>query len=107
MKVLCTICARGGSVGVKNKNIRSLCKKPLIAHSIIQAKKTNLFSSIVVSSDSLKIREVSKKWGADHVIERPPELATATASKLPAIQHAVLEIEKLYHKKFDYIVDRK
>ena len=35
--VLCTICARGGSKGVKGKNVRELCGKPLIAHTIEQA----------------------------------------------------------------------
>lgn len=105
MKVLCTICARGGSVGVKNKNIRSLCGKPLIAHSIIQAKKTSLFDMVTVSSDSSKIRTISKKWGADYVIDRPAELATATISKLPAIQHAALEAESIYGEKFDFIMD--
>ncbi len=105
MRVLCTICARAGSVGVKNKNIRSLRGKPLIAHSLIQAKKTNLFSFIVVSSDSPKIGNISKKWGANHVIQRPAELATATISKIPAIQHAVLESENFYKEKFDFIID--
>ncbi|EKD71480.1 MAG: hypothetical protein ACD_46C00181G0045 [uncultured bacterium] len=105
MKVVCTICARGGSTGVKNKNIRSLRGKPLIAHSIIQAKKTNLFPLIVVSSDSPKIRAISSKWGANYVIHRPAELATASISKLPAIQHAVLETERFYNEKFDYVID--
>lgn len=105
MKVLCTICARGGSQGVKNKNIRSLRGKPLIAHSILQAKKTNLFDMLAVSSDSLKIRNVAQKWGVDHVITRPAELATSTAPKLPVIQHAVLEAEKIHGNQFDFIVD--
>ena len=105
MKVLCTICARGGSTGVKNKNIRNLRGKPLIAHSIIQAKKSNLFPIIAVSSDSKKIRTISTKWGAHYAIPRPMELATAIISKLPAIQHAVLDTERFYNEKFDFIVD--
>ncbi|HLB41810.1 MAG TPA: acylneuraminate cytidylyltransferase family protein [Gammaproteobacteria bacterium] len=105
MKILCTICARGGSSSVKNKNIRCLRGKPLIAHSIMQAKKSNIFNLIAVSSDSSKICTISKKWGADHIIHRPAELATATISKLPAIQHAVLESEYMYGEKFDLIVD--
>lgn len=105
MKVLCTICARGGSSGVKNKNIKNLCGKPLIAHSITQAKNSNLFNLIAVSSDSAKIRRIAKKWGAEHIIDRPAELASATAAKLPAIQHAVLEAEKVYENQFDFIVD--
>ena len=40
MKILCTICARGGSKGVKNKNIKKFLGKPLICHTISQAKKS-------------------------------------------------------------------
>jgi CMP-N,N'-diacetyllegionaminic acid synthase len=105
MNVLCTICARGGSAGVKNKNIRKLCGKPLIAHSIIQAQKTKLFDLISVSSDSPKIRSIAKEYGADHVVDRPAELASSTAPKLFAIQHAVLETERAFKQSFDYIVD--
>ena len=105
MKVLCTICARGGSQGVKNKNIISLCGKPLIAHSILQAKESTLFDYIAVSSDSKKIRDIALKWGADFVVERPAELATATAAKLPAIQHVVCEIEYKMNIQFDIVLD--
>lgn len=105
MKVLCTICARGGSQGVKNKNIVSLCGKPLIAHSILQAKKSGLFDAISVSSDSEKILSVAKKWGADYLVKRPTDLASATAAKIPAIQHAVSQTEKLANIEFDILVD--
>ncbi|EKE01149.1 MAG: hypothetical protein ACD_21C00203G0001, partial [uncultured bacterium] len=99
------ICARGGSTGLKNKNILRLRGKPLIAHSIIQAKKTQLFFPIIVSSDSPVIRKTALRWGADHVIDRPTDLATATAPKLPVIQHAVLEAERVFEKKVDFVVD--
>ena len=64
MKRLCTICARGGSKGLPNKNIRQMVGKPLIAHSILQAKSSGLFEAIAVSSDSMKILDISKKFGA-------------------------------------------
>lgn len=105
MKVLCTICARGGSKGVKNKNLISLCGKPLIAHTILQAKKSKLFDAIAVSSDSKKILSVAKKWGADYLIDRPGAMATSTAAKLPAIQHAVSQSEYFAKNKFDMIID--
>lgn len=105
MKLLCTICARGGSQGVKNKNITNLLGKPLIAHSILQAKKSGLFDLIAVSSDSPKIRAVAKQWGADFLVDRPLDMASSTAAKLPAIQHAVLETERHYNTKFDLVVD--
>lgn len=105
MTILCTICARGGSEGVKNKNIQDLCGKPLVAHSIIQAKNAGIFQLVAVSSDSPEILNIAKKWGADFVIERPAELATSTAAKVPAIQHAVKSVEQAYQTKFDIIVD--
>ena len=52
MKRLCSVCARGGSKGVQNKNIRSLLGKPLLIHSLDQARQSGLFDCIVVSSDS-------------------------------------------------------
>src|SRR3990167_5446960 len=105
MKIICTICARAGSQGVKNKNILNLLGKPLIAHTILQAKKSDLFECIVVSSDSQMIRDIALQWGVDVVIDRPKELASATAGKLPAIQHAVHMIEKQQGCLFDMIVD--
>ncbi|PKM82389.1 MAG: flagellar modification protein B [Firmicutes bacterium HGW-Firmicutes-14] len=105
MSRLCTICARGNSKGVKNKNIRDLMGKPLIAHSIIQAKSSDLFDLIAVSSDSDIILETAKRWGADCLIKRPVHLATDSAAKIPAIQHCVLEAERLYQKHFNTIVD--
>jgi N-acylneuraminate cytidylyltransferase/CMP-N,N'-diacetyllegionaminic acid synthase len=105
MKVICTICARGGSQGVKNKNLISLCRKPLIAHTILQAKKSKLFDLIAVSSDSKKILTVAKKWGADYLIERPDEMATSAAAKVPVIQHAVSQAEMFTSIRFDICVD--
>ena len=45
MNNLCTICARSGSKGVPNKNIKKIAGKPLIQHTIEQAKKAK-FSQI-------------------------------------------------------------
>jgi len=105
MKRICTINARGGSKGVKDKNTRFLGDKPLIAYSIIQAKLSGLFSYIAVSSDSEEILAVAKEYGASILIKRPPELATDQAAKLPAIKHCLLETEKITSEIFDIIVD--
>ena len=63
MKILCTICARGGSTGVKNKNIKFLNGKPLIYYTIKIAQKSKLFEDIVVSTDSEKILKISEHYG--------------------------------------------
>ena len=105
MKLMCSICARGGSKGVKNKNIRTLVDRPLIAHSLEQAHATGLFDVIVVSSDSDDILQVSQDYGAQLVIKRPDELATDTAAKIPVIQHCMQETEAQTGQMFDYVVD--
>lgn len=105
MKRICTICARGGSKGVKGKNIRPLLGKPLIAYSLEQAKKSGLFEAVAVSSDSELILEAAREFGADYLITRPGELATDQAAKLPVIKHCVAEVEKQKGYDFDTIVD--
>lgn len=103
-KVLCTICAREGSKGVKNKNIRKIVGKPLIVYTIEQAKLSGLFEDIVISSDSDKILEVGKDYNL-LTIKRPKELSLDTSPKIPVIRHALLKTEKNTGKKYDYIID--
>ena len=105
MKRLCSVCARGGSKGVPNKNIRPLLGKPLLIHSLDQARQSGLFDCIVVSSDSPKILQLAEEWGVDHAIERSEELATDFAPKLPVIQHCFLTAETLSGMTFDTAVD--
>lgn len=105
MLKFCTLCARGGSKGVKNKNLRMVGDKPLLAYSLLQAKATKLFSAIAVSSDSDEILNLAKEFGATHLIKRPPELATDTAAKIPAIQHCVKELEKQVGHECEIVVD--
>lgn len=104
-KFVCTICARGGSKGVPGKNIRMLIDKPLIAHTIAQAKATGLFEAVAVSSDSPEILEVAGQYGADILIRRPDELATDESGKLPAILHALGEVEHQLGFEADYLID--
>ncbi len=105
MKRLCTICARGGSKGVKGKNVRLLLGKPLIAHSIEQARASGLFDALAVSSDSDEILEVARLWGCDHLIKRPDDLATDQAAKLPVIRHCVAEVERIAARTYETLVD--
>ena len=105
MKILCTICMRGGSKGVKNKNLRKINKKPLMYYTINQAKKSKIFENIVVSTDSKKIKSKALQLGADCWFLRPKKMARDHSQKVPAIRHAFLKSEKYYNKKFDIIVD--
>ena len=104
-KILCTICMRGNSKGVKNKNFRLINGKPLLYYTVIKALKSQLFDEIVVSSDSMKILSLSKKLGINNLIKRPNILATDSSGKIPAIIHALLNTEKKLKKNFNYVVD--
>jgi N-acylneuraminate cytidylyltransferase/CMP-N,N'-diacetyllegionaminic acid synthase len=104
MKILCTICARAGSKGVANKNLRLINGLPLIAYSLQQAVETKLFSQIAVSSDSSEIRTTAMAHGATFVVDRPTQMASDTAPKLPAIRHCVETTEKKFGQ-FDIIID--
>lgn len=105
MKRLCTICVRGGSKGVVNKNIRNIAGKPLLAYTIQQAQESGLFDAIAVSSDSEEILSVAKTYGVEYLVQRPIELAGDTSPKIPAIQHCVKEVERMTNCQFDTFVD--
>ncbi|MDO9207844.1 MAG: acylneuraminate cytidylyltransferase family protein [Sulfuricurvum sp.] len=104
-KVLCTICARGGSKGVKNKNIKELCGKPLIAYTIEQAKGSKLFEHIVISTDSDAIASIAREYGAEVFFKRSAEMASDTAGKLDVIRDAFIRSEAYYHDTFDTLID--
>ena len=105
MRRICTICARGGSKGIKNKNIRELLGKPLITYTLGQAKASKLFQAVAVTSDSDEILEIAKNSGADFLVKRPKELATDQAPKLPAIRHCVREVEARTRLAFETVCD--
>jgi len=104
-KVLCTICARGGSKGVKNKNIKLLNGKPLIAYTIEQAIASKLFEHIVISTDSDDIAKISQQYGAEMFFKRSSDMASDTAGKLDAIRDVFKKSEEHYSEKFDYLID--
>lgn len=104
-KVLCTICARGGSKGVKNKNIKHIHGKPLIAYTIEQAKKSALFEHIVISTDSDDIVAIAKEYGAEIFFKRSAEMASDAAGKLDVIRDAFQRSEEHYSETYDYLID--
>ena len=92
IKNLAIIPARGGSKGIIGKNIKPICGKPLIAHTIDFIKQIPAFDKIIVSTDDSDIKRVSLGYGAE-VIDRPKALATDTALAMDSIRHAVQELE--------------
>jgi CMP-N-acetylneuraminic acid synthetase len=92
--VLGVITARGGSKGIPGKNIKELGGKPLIAYTIEVAKKSNLITHLIVSTDDEEIAGVCRKYGAEVPFMRPKELAEDATPHLPVMQHAISFMEK-------------
>ena len=105
MKPICLICARGGSKGVPNKNIRIISKKPLIAHTITSAINSKLFSHVVVSTENKNIAQISKKYGAEVPFIRPKKLALDTTPVGDVFIHAIKKLYSLGYE-FEIFVNR-
>ena len=72
---VCIIPARAGSKRIKNKNVQKVNGHPLIGLAIRIAKKANIFSQIVVSTDCKKIASIAKKYGAQILFLRSKNLS--------------------------------
>lgn len=78
--------ARSGSKSIKNKNIICLNKKPLLAHTIITAKKTKI-RDIIVSTDSLKYKKIAEKFGAKVPFLRPKKISNSKSLDADYLNH--------------------
>jgi len=94
---ICIIPARGGSKRIPKKNIKLFHGKPLIAYSIENAKKAEIFDTIVVSTDSEEIAKTAKQYGAEVQI-RPAHLANDTAGIGEVVEHVLSE-----YKGYEYM----
>lgn len=75
IKTVVLIPARSGSKRLKNKNIRKIAGKPLIAHSIIQALKLKNIDHVIVSTDSKKYAKIAENYGAKCFYIRPKKIS--------------------------------
>ena len=103
MHTVAVIPARGGSKGLKNKNIYPVAGKPLLAWTILQALASTSIERVFVTTDDQTIAEVASEYGAE-VIVRPPELSGDKATSESAIIHAAGVIERDHHIPIDIIV---
>jgi len=87
-EILTIIPARAGSKGIKNKNIKIINGKPLIYWTIREAKKAKL-KKIIVSTDSKKIANISKKYGAEVPFLRPKKISQDSTKMIDVLKHAL------------------
>ena len=104
IKILCTICARGGSSGIKNKNLLKIGNKSLVQHSISHAKKTKFVDRVVLSSDSNKIIKSIKRFKLDLIIKRDKKISTNVTPKIYAIRDAVKKWKNFIQKNMTILL---
>lgn len=95
-KILAVIPARSGSKGVPNKNIKLLNGKPLMAYTIECAKKSGIFSDIIVSTDSEEYAEIARNYGASVPFLRSKETSSDSASSLSVILEVLHKLPSQY-----------
>ena len=100
MKNIAIIPARSGSKGVKDKNIRCLCGKPLMAYTIEAALKSGEFDEVMVSTDSEKYADIAKRYGANVPFLRSNATATDKASSWDTVREVLSGYNKS-GKNFD------
>ncbi|TNJ36602.1 acylneuraminate cytidylyltransferase family protein [Prosthecochloris vibrioformis] len=86
--VLALIPARGGSKGVRRKNLRMIGGKPLLEYTLTAAQRSELVDKTYVSSEDPEILELATSLGATQV-QRPADLATDESSAIEVVQHFI------------------
>ena len=104
-EVWALIPARRGSKGVVNKNILNLGGHPLIAYSIVAAKKCSTIDRVIVSTDSEEYARIALKYGAEVPFMRPKNLASDNIGFAPVLYHGIKKLHSLGYE-FDVVVER-
>lgn len=102
-RILAIIPARSGSKGLKDKNIKILNGKPLMAYTIEAALKSEIFTDILVSTDSAEYKKIAEMYGAWVPFLRPKELSNDATTTNEVIENILLTLEKM-GKKYDDVM---
>ena len=103
-KILGIIPARGGSVGIKNKNIIKVFGKELIKYTVDEAVKSKKITHLLLSTDSKKIYKVVKNKKIYFLGFRPKKLSNRRSNIIKVLKYETLKLEKFLNIKFDFIV---
>lgn len=86
-KICAVIPARSGSKTVKDKNIRLLDDKPMIAYSILDARSSKYIDKIIVSTDSSRYADIAREWGAVTPFLRPDDISGDQSLDIEVFRH--------------------
>ncbi len=102
--IIALIPARSGSKGVPDKNIKLLAGKPLLAYSIMVAKKIKLIGRVIVSTNSETYAAISKEYGAEVPVLRPEEFSGDRSTDYEFIKHMLDWLKDNENFQPEYIV---
>jgi len=86
-RIYAVVPARAGSKGVRGKNVKDFCGKPLMAWAIENGLNSKHVARTFVSTDSDEYRQVAVKYGAEAPFLRPPEISHDTATDFQLFEH--------------------
>lgn len=103
-KILAVVPARGGSKGIRLKNLKKINGKSLIQIVSEVILKSKIFTNAVVSTDNNLIRKEALKFGLDVPFIRPKSLSGDLISDVEVLRHALKKSESFYKVHYDYIM---
>lgn len=103
-RVLAVVPARGGSRGIKLKNLREIGGIPLVGRVGLIVKESSTIDRAVVSTDHEEIMEVAQEYGLDAPFRRPEELSGDRIGDIEVLQHALTETEADDGTIYDIVV---
>jgi CMP-N-acetylneuraminic acid synthetase len=92
--IVALIPARAGSKRVPDKNIRILAGHPVMAYTIAAALQSEVFSDVIVSTDSEEYAQIARHYGAEVPFLRPPELAGDVSPDIEWLEHTLKKLEE-------------
>ena len=95
-KIVAIIPARSGSKGLKDKNIKILNGKPLIAYTIEAAKESCVFDRIIVSTDSEKYAEIAIQYGAEVPFLRSSDNSKDNSTSWAVVKEVLANLDEKY-----------
>jgi N-acylneuraminate cytidylyltransferase len=92
--IVALIPARAGSKRVVDKNIRPLAGHPLLAYSISSALQSQVFSTVIVSTDSQLYGDIASHYGAEVPHLRPEEFAGDLSPDIEWVEYGLNQLRR-------------
>ena len=103
-KILVVVMARGGSKGIKLKNLKKINGKSLVGIAAKFCKNLKIFDKCIISTDHDLIGKEGRANGLEYFFKRPKSLSGSFVADEKVLRHALIKAEKYYKLKFDILV---